>query len=101
MTGAFSVQTSEMLAVADLAADAATDLSSELDKLKQKWEDLAGTWKGLGAKGYAPEFEQWVEGAQKVVSSLDSSSILLTQHAYSFEQNDSGSGGAISSAIPG
>ncbi|WP_272868548.1 hypothetical protein [Mycobacteroides franklinii] len=41
MTRAFSVQTSEMLAASDLAADVATDLKNELERLAQHWEDLS------------------------------------------------------------
>ncbi len=90
-----------MLGASDLAADAARDLQQEVDRLRAKWDDLAGTWKGLAASAYAPEWEQWIAGAEKTISALDSESVLLAQHAYSFEQNDSGSGGAIDSSVPG
>lgn len=101
MTGAFSAQTTEMLAASDLAADAAADLKAELDRLLQKWEDLSGTWRGLAASAYAPEVEQWRAGAEKAIAALDSSSILLAQHAYTFTDIDGGSAGSINSAIPG
>ena len=61
MTGAFSAETSEMLAASDLAADAATDLKNELERLTQVWEDLSSTWEGRAASAFRPEMDEWNE----------------------------------------
>ncbi|MFA4080454.1 WXG100 family type VII secretion target [Mycobacteroides salmoniphilum] len=96
MAGAFSAQTSEMLGASDLAADAATDLKSELDRLTQVWEDLSGTWQGRAASAFRPEWDEWAEGATKVIEALNGEAKLLAQHAYTFTDVDAGSGQNIS-----
>ncbi len=86
-----------MLAVSDLAADAATDLKNELDQLSRVWEDLSSTWEGRAASAFRPEWDEWAEGAGKVIAALDGSAKLLAQHAYQFTDTDTASGGSISS----
>ncbi|MEU9805001.1 WXG100 family type VII secretion target [Mycobacterium sp. NPDC050853] len=96
MTGAFSAQTSEMLAASDLAADAANDLKGELERLTQVWEDLSGTWDGRAASAFRPEWDEWTAGATKVIEALSGAAKLLAQDAYTFTDVDTGSGQNIS-----
>ncbi|RIU01912.1 WXG100 family type VII secretion target [Mycobacteroides abscessus] len=98
MTGAFSVQTSEMLGASDLAADAARDLQQELERLTQRWEDIASTWDGRSARAFRPEWDEWTKGAAKVIEALNGTAKLLAQHAYTFVDTDAGSGQNISGA---
>lgn len=100
MTGAFSSETVEMLSASDLAADIATDLKRELDLLIQRWEDLSSTWDGTAAKAYRPSWDEWHEGATKVIDALDGTSKLLAQAAYTFLDADTGSAGNITAAGP-
>jgi WXG100 family type VII secretion target len=95
VTGMFSVQTSEMLGVSDLAADAAIELRGELERLTQAWEDLSATWTGTAARAFGPEFDEWSQGARKVIESLDGEARLLAQHAYSFTDTDTGNAGSV------
>lgn len=96
MTGAFSAETSEMLGASDLAADAATGLKAELERLTRVWEDLSSTWEGRAASAFRPEWDEWTEGASKVIEALDGSAKLLAQHAYTFSDVDTGNSGNIS-----
>lgn len=96
MTGAFSAQTSEMLGASDLAAEAATDLKSELERLTHVWDDLSSTWEGRAASAFRPEMDEWSEGATKVIDALTGAARLLAQHAYAFTDVDVGSGQNIS-----
>lgn len=100
MTGAFSAQTSEMLSASDLAADASIDLKNELERITHAWEDLSSTWEGRAASAFRPEWDEWTEGATKVIEALDGVAKLLAQHAYQFTDVDTGIGGNISSAGP-
>ncbi|MBB4853393.1 WXG100 family type VII secretion target [Mycobacteroides chelonae] len=97
MTGSFSTQTSEMLAASDLAADAATHLKNELERLSQVWEDLTSTWEGRASSAFRPEWDEWAEGATKVIDALDGSAKLLAQHAYTYTDLEANNSGNISS----
>ncbi|WP_100484620.1 WXG100 family type VII secretion target [Mycobacteroides abscessus] len=96
MTGAFSAQTSEMLSASDLAADVATDLKAELERLTQVWENLSSTWEGRAASAFNPEWDEWKEGAAKVIEALNGAAKTLAQHAYTFTDVDTGNSGNIS-----
>lgn len=96
MTGAFSAQTSEMLGASDLAAEVATDLKNEFERLTHVWDDLSSTWEGRAASAFRPEMDEWSEGATKVIEALNGAARLLAQHAYTFTDSDASTGDNIS-----
>lgn len=99
MSAPLNVDPALLHAASSLAAEAARDLQRELDRLTHRWEDLAGTWDGVASRAYRPEWEQWREGAQKAIAALDSTAVLLAQHAYDFPQSDQSSATSISSSL--
>ncbi len=99
MSAPLNVDPAQLHAVSGLAAEVARDLQREQEQLAHRWEDLAGTWDGVASKAYQPEWEQWREGAQKVIAALDSTSVLLAQHAYQFPQAEQSSASNISSSL--
>jgi WXG100 family type VII secretion target len=99
MSAPLNVDPAQLHAASGLAADAARDMQRELDQLVHRWEDVSGTWDGVASRAYQPEWDQWREGARKVIAALDSTSVLLTQHAYEFPQGDQSSASSISTTL--
>lgn len=95
MGAPLNVNPAQLHAASGLAAEVSRDLRYELEQLAQRWEDLAGTWDGVASRAYQPEWDEWREGAKKVIAALDSTAILLAQHAYEFPQADSTSAANI------
>lgn len=99
MSAPLNVDPAQLHAASGLAAEVARDLQRELEQLEHRWEDLVGTWDGVASRAYGPEFEEWRTGAQKVIAALDSTSVLLLQHAYEFPQADQSSASNISTSL--
>ncbi|WP_078324484.1 WXG100 family type VII secretion target [Mycobacteroides salmoniphilum] len=99
MSAPLNVDPAQLHAASGLAAEAARDMQRQLEQLAHRWEDLSGTWDGIASRAYQPEWEQWRGGAEKVIAALDSTSVLLAQHAYEFPQADQSSASNISTSL--
>lgn len=99
MSAPLNVDPAQLHSASALAGDAARDLQREFEQLAHRWEDVSGTWDGVASRAFQPEWEQWREGAQKVIAALDSTSVLLAQHAYEFPQADQSSASNISTTL--
>lgn len=95
MSAPLNVDPAQLHAVSGLAAEVARDLQRELDQLTHRWEDLSSTWDGVASRAYRPEFDEWRQGAEKVIAALDSTSVALVQHGYAFGQTDGSSASGI------
>ncbi|MDM2422763.1 WXG100 family type VII secretion target [Mycobacteroides abscessus] len=96
MSAPLNVDPAQVHAVSGLAAEVARDLQRELEQLTHRWEDLVSTWDGVASRAYAPEFDEWRQGAQKAIAALDSTAVALAQHGYAFQQTDGSSASGIS-----
>ena len=78
----------------------ATELREELSRLEREWQDIAHGWKGSAAGAYAALWEQWHDGAIKVVQSVAESAEKLNQAATLYTQQDEESAHVLQSASP-
>ena len=78
----------------------ATELQEELSRLEREWQDIAHGWKGSAAAAYAALWEQWHDGAIKVVQSVAESAEKLNQAATLYTQQDEESAHVLQSASP-
>lgn len=95
MSAPLNVDPAQLHAVSGLTAESARDLQRELDQLMHRWEDLSSTWDGVASRAFAPEFDEWCEGARKTIAALDSASVTLAQHGYAFAESESASASNI------
>jgi WXG100 family type VII secretion target len=75
----------------------AEELREELSAIVQEWDNISRGWSGAAASAYTAIWEEWHEGAAKVVESLAESSRRLAEAAVSYEERDAESAGQLSS----
>jgi WXG100 family type VII secretion target len=79
----------------------AEELREELSRLAREWDNLSHGWSGVAASAFAPAWEEWHEGAARIVESLAESSRRLSQAAVLYEERDTSSAHALGSAGSG
>nr|CRL75499.1 Fis family transcriptional regulator [Mycolicibacterium malmesburyense] len=62
-----------------------------------EWDNLSRGWSGAAASAYTAIWEEWHEGAAKVVESLAESSHKLAQAALQYQEHDAASASTIDS----
>lgn len=76
----------------------AVELREELDRLANEWESLSGSWSGAAASAYSPAWQDWHEGAVKLLDSLSDRAEKLCRAAVDYEQQDADSAQAAHAA---
>lgn len=76
----------------------AVELREELDRLGHEWEDLSGSWSGKAASAYTPAWQDWHEGAVKLLNTLSDLSEKLCRAAADYEQTDGEAAGTLGAA---
>lgn len=73
----------------------AEELREELASLAQEWTNVTHGWSGAAASAYAPLFEDWHEGAEKLIESLAESARRLTEAAVRYQEQDTTSAESV------
>jgi WXG100 family type VII secretion target len=82
------VDTDEAFQAAHTICNHAEELREELAHLVRDWDNLSRAWEGRAASAYTPVFDQWHEGATKVVDILTEMSKQLAMAAAAYEEQD-------------
>lgn len=73
----------------------AEELREELSALAREWDDVSHGWTGTAATAFAGIWEEWHEGAAKLVDNLAESARRLARAAVSYEDQDAQSAQTI------
>jgi WXG100 family type VII secretion target len=71
-----------------VVSNEAEELREELARLSREWDNLSHGWSGAAASAFTPAWEEWHEGAARVVEALAESSRRLAQAAVLYEERD-------------
>jgi WXG100 family type VII secretion target len=75
----------------------AEGLRAELGRLSQEWDSVVSGWSGAAASSYAALWEEWHDGAAKLVETLARSSQLLQRAAVAYDEQETASAGSVRS----
>jgi WXG100 family type VII secretion target len=75
----------------------AEELREELARLSREWDNISRGWSGTAASALASIWEEWHEGAAKVVEALAESSRCLAEAAVRYDEQDGVSAGKLGS----
>jgi WXG100 family type VII secretion target len=85
----FEVQTAELLAARSLVSDAASSGRAELGRLTASAQDVLGYgWQGAAAAAFGHGWEQWHDGAQRVLAALDEIGVALGATARTYATHE-------------
>jgi WXG100 family type VII secretion target len=68
----------------------AEELRAELAMLSREWDTVISGWSGAAASKYAALWEDWHDGAAKLVETLAASSQLLERAAAAYGEQETG-----------
>jgi WXG100 family type VII secretion target len=74
-----------------VVSNEAEELREELARLSQEWDNLSHGWSGVAASAFTPAWEEWHEGAARIVEALAESSRRLAQAAVLYDERDNNS----------
>lgn len=95
MAGQLNVNTDAAFTTAHTVSDDAAELRNELDRIAGEWQNVSHGWSGAAASAYADLWEEWHEGAAKVIDVLAESSRDLAQAAALYDEQDVHSAEAV------
>ena len=75
----------------------ADELRAELSRLSHEWSAVLSGWSGAAASSYADHWEEWHDGAAKLVARLAQSSQLLERAATAYDDREAASIRAVRS----
>jgi len=75
----------------------AEELREQLTDISRDWENLARGWAGIAASAYGAIWEEWHEGAARLVDALAESSRSLGIAAVRYSEQDADSTAALNS----
>jgi WXG100 family type VII secretion target len=75
----------------------ADELRAELSRLSHEWGAVLSGWSGIAASSYAGHWEEWRDGAAKLVERLAHSSQLLERAAKAYDEREAASVRAVRS----
>lgn len=76
----------------------AVELREELDRLVHEWDGLSDSWSGAAASAYKSAWQDWNEGATKLLDSLSDLSEKLCRAAVDYEEQDAEAAQAANAA---
>jgi WXG100 family type VII secretion target len=83
---------------AHVVSNEAEELREELAHMSREWDNVSHGWSGVAASAFAPAWEEWHEGAARIVEALAESSRRLAQGAVLYEERDISSAQMLGSA---
>ena len=75
----------------------AQELREELAGLQRDWDNLSREWSGVASSAYSAIWNEWLEGATKLVHALEESSHNLGVAAVSYSERDADSAAVLDS----
>lgn len=97
MAGHLEVNAEKAFNTAHAVSNDAEELREELSRLSRGWQNVSHGWSGAAASVFTSLWEEWHEGATKIVDALAESSRALAEAAVLYEQQDSSSAQALES----
>ncbi|MGV0656606.1 WXG100 family type VII secretion target [Mycolicibacterium thermoresistibile] len=85
------VDTEHAFSTAHAVCNDAEELRQELAGIVREWDNISRGWSGTAASAYAAIWEEWHEGAAKVVETLAESSRRLAEAAVRYNERDADS----------
>jgi WXG100 family type VII secretion target len=79
------VDAAHALETSGVVGDDAEELRSELARIAREWDDVSSGWSGAAATAYASLWEEWREGAAKLVEILAESTRRLEHAAVAYD----------------
>ena len=95
------VDADEAFNTSHVVSNEAEDLREELACLAREWDTLSHGWSGVAASALTPAWEEWHEGAARIVEALAESSRRLAQAAVLYEERDNNSAQILGSTDNG
>jgi WXG100 family type VII secretion target len=87
----YDVDPTELFAAEAMVREAAEQGRAELTRLRHAAQDLLDEhWRGTAATAFAAGWQEWVGGAQTVLTALDAMARALGTTAVQYEQNETG-----------
>lgn len=85
------VDTEQAFNTAHALCNDAEELREELAGIVREWDNISRGWSGTAASGFAAIWQDWHEGADKVVETLAESSRRLAEAAVRYDERDADS----------
>lgn len=95
MAGQLEVGTDAVFNTSRSVSTDAEELREGVAELSHEWANVSRGWSGAAASAYAPLFQEWQEGASKLVESLTESAHLLAEAAVHYQEQDTVSGESV------
>ncbi|BBY73601.1 hypothetical protein MPRF_05000 [Mycolicibacterium parafortuitum] len=76
----------------------AVELHEQLAGLQRDWDNLSRSWSGAASAAYTPLWEEWLEGANSLVGTLEDLSSKVAAAAAEYVDRDGGVAESIDSA---
>lgn len=92
------VDTEQAFKTSHAVSNEAEELREQLAGISRDWDGLARGWSGAAASAYGAIWEEWHEGAARLVEALAESSRSLGLAAVRYGERDADSAGALNSA---
>lgn len=93
------VTADEAFATSHAVGNDAEELRDGLSSLAQGWENLLHGWSGAASSAYATIWEEWHDGATRLIDALAESSHRLGAAAVRYGEQDATSAEALDSSI--
>lgn len=97
MVGHLRVHTDRVFATSHAVSNDAEELRDELIAITGEWENLSRGWSGNAAAAYGGIWQEWYEGATRVVDALADSSDKLGRTAVAYDERDMSSAEVLAS----
>ena len=88
MAGHLEVDADAAFNTAHSVSNDAEELREEITGLAQEWTNVAHGWPGAAASAYTPIWQEWHDGATKLVDTLAESSRNLAKAAVLYNEQD-------------
>jgi WXG100 family type VII secretion target len=85
------VDTPRAVETSHAVAGDADELRAEITRLSHEWDAVVSGWSGVAASSYADHWEEWHDGAAKLVERLAQSSQLLERAAKAYDEQEAAS----------
>lgn len=95
MTGELRLHADDAFATSHSVSNDAEELREELADTAREWRNVSHGWSGAAASAYDVLWQEWHEGAAKIVEVLAESSEKLATAAVAYQEQDSYSAEAV------
>ncbi len=82
------VEAARALDTSQVVGEDAEELRVELTRIARKWDDVSSGWSGAAASAFATLWEEWHDGAVKLVEILAETTRRLGHAAVAYEDQE-------------